>query len=372
MIRRILVYYLLLCLVLGFLVNAAHSDTKAKRLIHIGDIFPNTRLNAPKADIDIEYLGLGNRDTFALGEIKAELVLVELLSIFCMTCQMQAHFYNKLFDQIEADPITRGRIKMIGVGVGNNHVQLEHFKKQFKVPFPLFPDPQMKVHQILGGGRTPFTILIRMSSTEQYGVVARTHLGAHNDYRKLFDDMQALMTLDLSMIQKKGQTIKPEFVTVKPLMPESDLRAKVKEAMEISTGPLSDFGELVLEGFDNVYTGMSQNKGKESHVFAEVISRPPTCDLCHDVYFFYIFDEKGKILQFVPLQLTKYGNKPWLKNDIEKMRMRLVNHTVTSDFSFNPEIDAVSSATITSMIIFHSLSRSKHLYQKLKEKGLVE
>ena len=39
---------------------------------------------------EIEYLNLDTTGMFIFGEIKADLVLVEILSIYCITCQMQA------------------------------------------------------------------------------------------------------------------------------------------------------------------------------------------------------------------------------------------------------------------------------------------
>ena len=373
MLTRILVLLLISNIAVGSLGNYVRADTQTTRLIHVGENFPDERLGVPEGNQDIDYLGLSTTNTsFTIREINADLVLVEILSIYCITCQMQAPFFNKLYDLIEADPMTRGRIKIIGIGVGNNQTQVDHFREEFNIPFPILPDPQMIIHHAVGGGRTPFTIFVRLGPAAQYGVVARTQLGAHEDYQQLFNDLRALMTLDLAAIQKRGGATEPEYVTVKPLMPESELRAKVKEVMEKVKRPISDFKKLKLQGISNVYAATVQREGEKEHLFAEVISRPPTCDVCHDVHFFYVFDEKGKILQFVPLQLTKYGNEPWQNKDVEKMRNRLLNESVFSPFTFDPEVDAISSATITSVIILDSMSRSKNLYQALKKEGLIK
>jgi hypothetical protein len=92
MLSRILVFTPVLCLVLGSPVSLLYADTETKRLIQMGDSFPDTTFNAPRSIEDIEYLGVDATDPLTVGDIKAELVLVELLNIFCMTCQMQAPF----------------------------------------------------------------------------------------------------------------------------------------------------------------------------------------------------------------------------------------------------------------------------------------
>lgn len=47
---------------------------------------------------------------------------------------------------------------------------------------------------------------------------------------------------------------------------------------------------------------------------AKVVSRPPPCDVCHDIHFIYVFDSTGKILQFVPLQFKELYAKGLIYN----------------------------------------------------------
>lgn len=73
-----------------------------------------------------------------------------------------------------------------------------------------------------------------------------------------------------------------------------------------------------------------------------------------------------------PLQLTKWGNKKWTLNDVLKMRRKLVGSHLTSPPSFDAEVDAISSATITSAVIFDSFGQGKSLLQELSEKGYLK
>ena len=120
-----------------------------------------------------------------------------------------------------------------------------------------------------------------------------------------------------------------------------------------------------------VYTAVAHKDGQEKRLFARYINRPPPCDLCHDVHFIYVFEGNGKITQFIPVQLTKYGNKSWSEEDVLKMRELILGHHVDDLFDFDPDVDAVTSATITSAVIFNSMDEGQEIYNELKAKGLI-
>ena len=75
--------------------------------IKIGDIFPQAPLAAPK-DMDARrYLALPEATSFTLNEIKADLILVEIMNVHCTSCQRQAQVYNKLYELIEKNVNTK-------------------------------------------------------------------------------------------------------------------------------------------------------------------------------------------------------------------------------------------------------------------------
>ena len=107
-------------------------------------------------------------------------------------------------------------------------------------------------------------------------------------------------------------------------------------------------------------------------LFAEVAVRHSICDVCHDVHFFYVFDSRGKVLAFEPLHLTKRDNKPWNAEEVAKMRDRLIGTSLVDPPAFNAGVDAVTSATITSAVIFDAVDQGKALLRELSDKGYLK
>jgi peroxiredoxin len=135
----------------------------------------------PSERADRNYLGLsGWGSTFRIPDIKARVVIVEILSMYCPFCQKEAPLVNDLFGAIEKDPVLKGKVKLLGIGAGNSVYEVEVFRKKYGVPFPVVQDPEYSAHQVYGEVRTPYFIAVKINETGTQEVIY-SKLGSFGD-----------------------------------------------------------------------------------------------------------------------------------------------------------------------------------------------
>jgi peroxiredoxin len=124
------------------------------------NLFSGIQLPTPKTAEARDYLGIGDADPFSLGDIDTQILIIEVFSMYCPHCQREAPNVNRLFDQIVDRSDLKEKIKMIGIGVGNNDYEIDIFRKTYDIAFPLFADPSMEISKTLKAERTPTFIAI--------------------------------------------------------------------------------------------------------------------------------------------------------------------------------------------------------------------
>ena len=69
---------------------------------------------------------------------------------------------NEFYQAVEQREDLKGKMKIIGIGIGDTPADVQYFKKKYKVPFPLFPDEDMSIHTALGKPRAPYFIAVKI------------------------------------------------------------------------------------------------------------------------------------------------------------------------------------------------------------------
>lgn len=119
-------------------------------------------LPAPEDPSHASYLGL-DTDPFLLSQVEAKVLIIEIFSMYCPICQREAADVNKLYDLIQNNPKLKNQVKLIGIGAGNSAYEVEFFKDNYKIQFPLFSDGKFVIHKRIGEVGTPHFIGLTLS-----------------------------------------------------------------------------------------------------------------------------------------------------------------------------------------------------------------
>jgi peroxiredoxin len=275
-----------------------------------------------------KYLGINNK-FFKISDIKSTYIFVEFLNIYCFACQKQAPLYNKLYNKLKCSDI-----KFIGIALGNSFHEVESFKKAHNITFPIIPDPGFKIYKLIGGTRTPFTVIIKNKK------IIFTHLGLNKNITQLVENFRN------NSLTAKAEG-KENFEKIK--ISEREVFLKVKQVIK---------NIKIFEKHKYFYKIFTNNN---KVYYAVAISSKSVCNICHPMSFIYIVNEKAIITGFIPIHLTKKRNKPWNSKDIEKIKKYFIGRSIFSNFKFNKKIDTVTSATITTSMIFYYLNNGKNI-----------
>jgi peroxiredoxin len=158
----------------------------ADRTPATGEPFPDITLPVPEKLIQKEYLGLKGNGSFRPSQVKAELLIIEIFSMYCPYCQKEAPNVNELYRIISDRADLKDKIKIIGIGAGNTPLEVDVFKKKYDIEFPLFSDESFSVHTAIGGVRTPYFFVIRTRPGEP-GVIVYSHVGTLHDPQQFLD-----------------------------------------------------------------------------------------------------------------------------------------------------------------------------------------
>lgn len=129
---------------------------------HAGEHLLDIKFPLPSDKTHQSYLGVDKSENrFTVSQIKTEVLVIEIFSMYCPHCQKDAPRINDLFKKIQNSDAYKNRIKLIGIGAGNSNFEVNFFRKNYKIKFPLFADEDFSIHKKIGSVRTPYFIGLR-------------------------------------------------------------------------------------------------------------------------------------------------------------------------------------------------------------------
>ncbi len=167
---RILTILALLCALLG----QAHTAS-ADALPAPGETLPALTLKTPVLAEDAKALGVAGKKTFRLKDLKAKVLVIEVIGVYCNECVKQVRSFNTLSARL-ARRVQAGEVLMFGLAAGGTDMEVEHLRKKGIYKYPLVTDEEYKIHKLLKEPQTPFTMLVTPS-----GKVLYSHLGVDED-----------------------------------------------------------------------------------------------------------------------------------------------------------------------------------------------
>lgn len=141
----------------------------------ISEELPKISLKTPVNNLDRSYLGLedSDQDMFEVSSLDADLVIIELLSMYCPYCQAEAPAVNE-FHKLAMKQAEKGiTIRMIGIGASNTEFETNQFRDTYGIPFPIFPDKSLALYDLLKGEGTPGFIAVRLQPDKKPEIIHR-------------------------------------------------------------------------------------------------------------------------------------------------------------------------------------------------------
>jgi peroxiredoxin len=154
-----------------------------------------------------------------------------------------------------------------------------------------------------------------------------------------------------------------------PNLTERELLNLIKGSMKAVNDSIEKVEKKELENGEIIYLGFENEQTPEASLFGRIVSKYSICDVCHDVHFYYLMDSQGKLLYFNPIHVTKYGNISWSPDDIVTIRSRIMEKNLFQPLPFDPSVDAVSQATMSSFLIFEGLDETKIVLGDFNDAG---
>lgn len=146
-----------------------------------GDALPTLTLNAEGLPAEeAAALGIAGQGSFAVSNIDADYVLLEIIGVYCPQCHEQAPLFNRLHGRLERTGLGK-KVKMLAVAAGGYPAEVDFLRSEGTYLFPVVADTDYAAHKALGEPKTPYTMIV-----DAGGKVVWAHLGVISDVDALY------------------------------------------------------------------------------------------------------------------------------------------------------------------------------------------
>jgi thiol-disulfide isomerase/thioredoxin len=153
-----------------------------------GSQLPQFTLPAPDSTQAQSYLGLKAMGPFSISDVRSKVLVIEFMSTTCTQCVANAPVVNRLYKVTQEDAALAKDVKIIGIAIGNDKMQIDAFKKGAKVSFPILPDDTLAIGAAVDIPGTPTMVMVSNS-----GKVLSSHVGVIKDFDALLKELRGVL-----------------------------------------------------------------------------------------------------------------------------------------------------------------------------------
>jgi peroxiredoxin len=313
------------------------------------------------------YLGLGAPGPFTIGAVRGDLVVVEFFNASCYGCVMMAPVMDEAWRKVDARSDLKGRVRFVGIGVGNTLEQVRDFHDRYETPFPMLADPEFTTFEALGTLEgTPYLMLLRKNGDGT--VAARAQVGHIPQADTVVAAIEALLEDTPPADTTPRELAGSAWRTLKPPLTDAELNARLIAAAAESGLAGASVAPVKVSEDETFYRLTAPGKS----LWAMVAGRAKVCNVCHDIFFIVVFDDGGLIVNLAPIVITKYKNVEFDEKDVAFLKGRVVGRLLSREIVFDPTVDAVSTATMSSALVFDTLRRLRATWAGMVKAGLAK
>jgi hypothetical protein len=313
------------------------------------------------------YLGLGEAEVFTIGAVHGDLVFVEFFNSSCYACALMAPVMDEVWRKVDASLGLRGRVRFVGIGVGNTPEQVREFHDRYDTPFPMIADPEFSTFDALGTIEgTPYLMLLRRGADGS--LTARAQVGHVSQASAVVAAIEASLA-DVPPVDAKPRELAGSgWRTLKPPLPQSELDERLIAAAAEAGLAGAVVTPVRISDEETFYRLSAAGRS----FWAMVAGRAKVCNVCHDIFFIVVFDEGGRVVNLAPITITKYKNVEFDQNDVAFLKGRVIGRLLSREIIFDPTVDAVSTATMSSSLVFDTLRRLRESWARMVRDGYIQ